>query len=666
MTRRGFTLTEILVAVILFAVASVAIVGATLSTGQGTRHNRERSLAIQVGKTVISETEANIKLHDVTSWNCGSPRTFRRTEGGVNFEVKLAVTPYNVANTNASANRTCSSAPDMYGIDLDVSWTNQQGNNTESLDTIISKNNKIAPILAFLTATPPEVLVGQSTRLDWDIVEGTPPITYTITPGVGTVQPYTHTVTPTDTTTYTVTATNEVGSNSRSIRVKVNFPPVIRSFTVSNAVTTNATNTLVDALTTSTLNWDVAGTGPVTYSITNVGDVSSSTRFTDVPNSENDTWRGTRTVSPEFATTYQLTATSPYGRATRSVTVNTRPVIRSFTTNIPLMRTGQTAVLSWTVVGATNRNVNQGVGNISATGTRSITPTGPTTYTLTASSSGGTVTRTVFIDVGNPPNIVMRANPTAILRGSSANLTWQVTGVDTSQQIDNAIGTVPVSGSRSVSPTGTTIYTLTAVNRYGSASGSVTLGVNEPPPPGTPTTPVIPTSPTTAGLPVIQLSTNRTSAPTGTPIVIGWTISNSTSQVIRSNNYCNITWQRRDNYWTSGNKTISTTGNASVIAFCAQTYTFTISATNSVGTSSESVTVRWSRRRNNDNDSPAPSQPSPSPSPTQPQTPPTQPQTPPTQPQTPLPEVPPLTPPPTGGGGDSGCGSLLFDSCSGD
>jgi peptidoglycan-associated lipoprotein len=51
--------------------------------------------------------------------------------------------------------------------------------------------------------------------------------------------------------------------------------------------------------------------------------------------------------------------------------------------------------------------------------------------------------------------------PPTIERGQSANLRWSVTG-GTDIVIDNGIGTVPPTGTRSVSPSDSTTYTLTA------------------------------------------------------------------------------------------------------------------------------------------------------------------------------------------------------------
>jgi hypothetical protein len=77
-----------------------------------------------------------------------------------------------------------------------------------------------------------------------------------------------------------------------------------------------------------------------------------------------------------------------------------------------------------------------------------------------------------------PPVIAaFTATPAAITAGQSSTLAWTTTGA-TSLSIDGGVGDVTGSSSRTVSPSATTVYTLTATNPAGSTSktGSVTVG----------------------------------------------------------------------------------------------------------------------------------------------------------------------------------------------
>lgn len=77
-----------------------------------------------------------------------------------------------------------------------------------------------------------------------------------------------------------------------------------------------------------------------------------------------------------------------------------------------------------------------------------------------------------------PPVVVaFSASPTEIKAGESATLLWNVTGA-TSVSIDEGIGDVPVAATKTVSPTETTTYTLTATNSAGTNTQPVTLTVS--------------------------------------------------------------------------------------------------------------------------------------------------------------------------------------------
>ncbi len=79
--------------------------------------------------------------------------------------------------------------------------------------------------------------------------------------------------------------------------------------------------------------------------------------------------------------------------------------------------------------------------------------------------------------VSTPPTITSFAvSPTSIVQGSVATLSWAVTNA-TSVQIDQGIGTVALSGSKSVDPNTTTTYTLTATNSAGSKTATAALNV---------------------------------------------------------------------------------------------------------------------------------------------------------------------------------------------
>ena len=158
------------------------------------------------------------------------------------------------------------------------------------------------------------------------------------------------------------------------------------------------------------------------------------------------------------------------------------PVINSFTADPTSITAGESSTLSWSVSGATTVAIDQGVGNVGLTGTRTVSPTTTTTYTLEASNRAGNSTATVQVTVSAPPLPVINsftADPTSILPGESSTLSWSVSGA-TAVTIDPDIGSVALSGTCTVSPTTTTTYTLEASNEAGSSTATVQVTVPLP------------------------------------------------------------------------------------------------------------------------------------------------------------------------------------------
>lgn len=198
---------------------------------------------------------------------------------------------------------------------------------------------------------------------------------------------------------------------------------------------------------------------------------------------------GTRTVRPPRTTTYTLRARGPGGEATATVTVvveeRVEPTIVACQVSPMNIVAGESATVFVSTLGAEQVEVTPGVGPVARSGSFTVSPAETTTYTVTATNPAGQVSCQITVQVtpGTAPRIVTFAgNPATIDRGQSTTLTWSVENADT-VTISGGIGTVAASGSRQVSPTETTTYTLTARNRFGEVSGTSTITVNVPPPP---------------------------------------------------------------------------------------------------------------------------------------------------------------------------------------
>ncbi len=177
------------------------------------------------------------------------------------------------------------------------------------------------------------------------------------------------------------------------------------------------------------------------------------------------------------------------------------PVISFFTANPGTITAGGSSTLTWgPITNADSALIDNGIGGPLLTGgTFPVSPTRTTTYVLAATGCGGTVVKSVTITVlpvapiitatpvpvcpGAPVISSISANPSTITAGQSTTLSWGAVTNATSASIDPGIGGVGTPGSTSVSPGGTTTYTLTATGCGGTVRRQVTVTVNPAPKP---------------------------------------------------------------------------------------------------------------------------------------------------------------------------------------
>lgn len=223
-----------------------------------------------------------------------------------------------------------------------------------------------------------------------------------------------------------------------------------------------------------------------------------------------------------------------------ALVVTQSPVISSFDADPPKISTGESAVLSWTVSGATKVSIEPDVGSVALMGRRTVSPASTTIYTLTAVNEAGTVTATVQVIVaevpvsapppsspptGLPTINFFAANPSSITAGSSSMLSWSVSDA-TSVTIDGGVGSVGLSGSTAVSPASTITYTLTASNAAGSMTATTQVIVSVAPVPIADTTP--PSVPSLASPSFGAILPQKTA-----PWVFQWSASSDTESGVK-------------------------------------------------------------------------------------------------------------------------------------
>jgi len=75
------------------------------------------------------------------------------------------------------------------------------------------------------------------------------------------------------------------------------------------------------------------------------------------------------------------------------------PVITEFSPTLNSISVGQSTTLNWVVDNATNVSISPGIGNVSADGSQSVSPSATTTYTLTATNATGSATASTTVTV---------------------------------------------------------------------------------------------------------------------------------------------------------------------------------------------------------------------------------------------------------------------------
>jgi len=305
---------------------------------------------------------------------------------------------------------------------------------------------------------------GDSAVLAWDVTGAT---SLGIDQGVGAVsQVLQGSVGLTNlqaTTTYTLTATNAAGSVTQGVRIRV--LPKIQSF--------SADANPIDAGTGTTLGWNIAGATAV--SLQEGGDPPWDVTGTT-----------TRSVDPLAPTLYALSASNADGISpTSSLRLNVTPVLSAFSASPGTLSPGQTSTLSWTAVG-TNLTLTLAPDIGLVTGTsQAVSPASSTIYTLTATNSYTSVSRSVAVNLNGLPTILSQPRSQSVMAGQTGTFSVEASGPGplSYQWMRNG---APVSGATGASYTtpatvvaddGTTFAVMVA-NAYGSVlSQPATLSV---------------------------------------------------------------------------------------------------------------------------------------------------------------------------------------------
>lgn len=199
-------------------------------------------------------------------------------------------------------------------------------------------------------------------------------------------------------------------------------------------------------------------------------------------------------------------------QGTARVTISTGgPIIVSFTATPQSITVGQTSTLTWQTENADTVTIT-GVGNVQPSGSTIVQPGATTTYQITASRNGQTVTSTVTVQVNPVPAPVIQsftATPSTIQITQGSVLAWVVTGADV--VTITGVGNVPPTGQITVSPVATTTYVLAATKGNQTVTKQVTVTVQ-------------------SGAPrIISFTASRANNLAGTPVTLTCVAENAVS-----------------------------------------------------------------------------------------------------------------------------------------
>lgn len=393
------------------------------------------------------------------------------------------------------------------------------------------------PVISSFTANPASIAYGQGSILSWN-VSNADSINLS---GFGNVTGFNSiSVFPTQTTTFTLTALNSGGTKTATVTVTVSAPPASDSQPPTApaivSITATSANQVNLSWTASTDNVGVIG-----YQVLRNGSLVANlagTSFSDTgvapSTAYSYTVRAFDAASNYSQPSNPATVTTP--AQTPSGTPCPAPANGQFTgcyfSNVLLngnpvfVRTDSQINFDW---GATPPNASlpstgysvRWLGNFDfAGGDYTFTATtsdgmrlyidgavaidawrdqAPTVYTSRLSIAQGSHLITVehYSRTGSesahlswllnapsgrrgasPPSIsFFSGTPATITAGQSSTLSWSVAGA-TSVTLDNGIGNVTSVTTKTVTPTQTTTYKLTAMNDAGSVSATVTIAVN--------------------------------------------------------------------------------------------------------------------------------------------------------------------------------------------
>jgi pSer/pThr/pTyr-binding forkhead associated (FHA) protein len=301
---------------------------------------------------------------------------------------------------------------------------------------------------------------------------------------------------PPGNTTYTLIATGPGGLEVKESRAITVGAPTLTKFEITDP----PQGTRVFPGGQVKLNWQASGVTKAKLTA-DKGDVAPGQKEMDVSAGP------PATVQPTASgdVTYTLTVSNAAGEQHASVKVAVSAfTISQFEFDPPAVLPNQPTKLSWRVDGANGTakiTIDPDIGNVEASGQKTLNPTATTDYTLTVTGADGTPqqkTATLTVLPPAPVINVFTAPTPSVTLGDQVRLSWSTDNTE-SVEIRRGDGSLVTRSNQSVGnvtdkPTGPTTYILTASGPAGKVTKDFSVDVKAP-------TPVPPPAPAPAAPP---------------------------------------------------------------------------------------------------------------------------------------------------------------------
>ncbi len=398
----------------------------------------------------------------------------------------------------------------------------------------------------------------------------------------------TNIVYPTQTTTYTVKCLGNDGtsvSQSVTVNVTTQSTPTSRpigiksvSYSPASPKVNDWITTAVTVVNTSSFNQgtpfqvNVQGTTVTVPSL-----AAGAQNVVTVPNAFTFDYPGTFTLNTAVIYPIPGTNTGNTGDVfTNTITFSpisfpSIPTI-SLIANPSQVYSGQSTTLTWSTKNATSCD-GKGFSTYTKTaGSAQVVPTASGFYSITCfndpayGTNGPSASAQVTVNVSSAPTptpapvVTLSASPSIITAGQAVTLSWSNSSDPSGSCARSwSNSTTPMSGYQTVSPSQTTIYTISCMNSEGiSASKSVTVNVTS--------------APTPIPAPTVSFTASPTNIGSGSGSYLSWGSTNATS--CRFSNSSVV-------YSTSG----------SILVTPPQTIAYTLTCSGVGGSTSQSVTI---------------------------------------------------------------------------